>query len=213
MSNFSRYYPPIVSLQVVTPPEGDAVDLEVLKRHLRVDFDDDDDEIRAYLQAAVDALEGDTGYLGRALLPQTWDAFYTSFPSYDRCYSPLGSAMQIPMPPTTEVVGVFYKDSAGAEQTMSGYTTDLVPTPALIYSQSWPTIGSYPSAVRVRFTAGYPLVEGKPSIPPAIVSALKFMVADLYENREQTLIDSTATEMPQGVPALLRKYRTHLGFA
>lgn len=190
--------------------------MDVLKRHLRVDFEDDDDEIRAYLQASVDALEGDTGYLGRALLPQTWDAFYSSFPALDRCYSPYGTSMQIPMPPTSSVTGVFYKDSSGVEQTMdpSGYTTDLVPQPSLIYSQGWPSVGNYPSPVRVRFVAGYPLdSNGDPTIPPAIVSALKFMVADLYENREQTLIDSTATELPQGVPALLRKYRTHLGFA
>ena len=215
MSNFARYYPPIASLKIVVPPEGDAIDMDVLKRHLRISFEDDDDDIRAYMQAAVDMLEGDTGYLGRALLEQTWDAFYNYFPTRDRCDSAYGSFIQLPMPPVVSVGGVFYKDGNGVEQTMppSGYTTDLVQQPALVFSKAWPAIGDFPAAIRVRFTAGYPVVDGDSTIPPAIISALKLLIADLYENREQTLVDGTATELPMGVHALLRKYRTHLGFA
>ncbi len=215
MSNFSQYYPPIARVQVVTPPDGDVIDMDELKRHLRVDFDDDDDEIRAYMQAAVDALEGDTGYLGRAILSQTLDAFYSYWPSAQKCWSSLGSYIQLPMPPVTEVTGVFYKDADGVEQTMdpAGYTVDLVEQPALIYSQSWPAVGDFPGSIRVRFVAGYPVNDGVSSVPYSIRSALKLMIADLYENREQTLVDSSVSELPHGVPALLRKYRTHLGFA
>lgn len=56
----------------VTPPVGEVVSLDALKRHLRVDGEDSDDAILALERQAVAHLDGYRGILGRCILPQQW---------------------------------------------------------------------------------------------------------------------------------------------
>lgn len=57
---------------IVTPPASKPVTLADAKEHLRVDHDDEDAVIAALLDTAVAHLDGWTGVLGRAIMPQTW---------------------------------------------------------------------------------------------------------------------------------------------
>lgn len=57
---------------LVTPPASLPVTLADVKAHCRVDHDDEDAMLTAYLAAAVAHLDGWRGVLGRAIMPQTW---------------------------------------------------------------------------------------------------------------------------------------------
>lgn len=57
---------------LVSPPASLPVTLAEAKAHCRVDHDDEDALIEAYIAAAVAHLDGWRGVLGRAIMPQTW---------------------------------------------------------------------------------------------------------------------------------------------
>ena len=57
---------------LITPPTSPVVDLTDLRRHLRVDHDEDDLLIVGLERSAVAHLDGWTGILGRCILRQTW---------------------------------------------------------------------------------------------------------------------------------------------
>ena len=63
-------------IELVEGPQDSAVPLVDVKRHLRVDHDDEDAIIAAYLEAAIAHLDGLSGTLGMALAPQTWRAVF-----------------------------------------------------------------------------------------------------------------------------------------
>ena len=74
---------------IVTPPASKPVTLADAKEHLRVDHDDEDTVIAALLDTAVAHLDGWSGVLGRAIMPQTW-----------RVSAPVGDVV-LPMPDVT----------------------------------------------------------------------------------------------------------------
>lgn len=57
---------------LVTPPASLPVTLAEAQAHCRVDHDDEDAMLTAYISAAVAHLDGWRGVLGRAIMPQTW---------------------------------------------------------------------------------------------------------------------------------------------
>lgn len=57
---------------LVVPPASLPVTLAEAKAHCRVDHDDEDAMLTAYISAAVAHLDGWRGVLGRAIMPQTW---------------------------------------------------------------------------------------------------------------------------------------------
>jgi uncharacterized phiE125 gp8 family phage protein len=66
---------------LVTPPVAAPVSLAEAKAHLRVDFDDEDALISGLIDAATQHLDGWSGVLGRALMPQTWEMSLDRFPA------------------------------------------------------------------------------------------------------------------------------------
>lgn len=57
---------------LITPPPDAIVPLAGLRAHLRVDSDAEDALITSLADAAAAWLDGWTGVLGRAVMPQTW---------------------------------------------------------------------------------------------------------------------------------------------
>lgn len=201
-----------MGLKLITPPAEWPITLEEAKAHLRVDLDvdDDDDLIEALIEAAVDYCDGPTGWLGRALIDQTWELVLDSFPACDK-------EIKIPMPPLIEVVSIKYDDASGAEQTLetSAYTVDTVSEPGWVLPVgSWPSIFDGVNAVRVRFRCGY--LGGSPeaeTVPGAIKAAIKLILGNLYENRETIVVGQSVDEIPWTAQALMRKHRIHLSMA
>lgn len=65
------------SLQVQTPPTQEPVSLQVLKNHLRVPFNVDDDLLKLYLQSARETVESESG---RSLVDKLYRQSHDCFP-------------------------------------------------------------------------------------------------------------------------------------
>lgn len=182
---------------LVTAPDSKPVMLDEVKKHLRVDFDDDDALINALIAAATDHLDGYTGLLGRALVTQTWRQDF-------RCF---GDRLALPLWPVAEIESVVYYDSANVEQTLSVDVYELLADArgacvALKPDQSWPSVYSRADAVRVTYIAGV----AAEAVPPAIRAAIMLHVGHLYENRE-AVAKAGVSLLPLGVAALIAPYR------
>lgn len=201
-----------MALKRVIAPEDYPVDLEEVKQHLRVEHDDDDEMISAFIAAATEFCDGPRGFLGRSLIEQTWDLFLDTFPT---------NQIEIPLPPLIAVDGVFYKTSADTEIEIpaASYVVDVASEPGrvvLTANGSWPTAAKIANAIRVRFRAGYLDQTASPpvhDVPFMIQAAIKLHVGDLYANRESVVVGDNVNTIPWSAEQLLRPHRFYLGMA
>jgi uncharacterized phiE125 gp8 family phage protein len=207
-------------LYLVAKSTQPVVSLDDMKKHLRVDHSFDDDLIEAMTAAATQHIDGRDGWLGRALVAQTWDYALAGFcwwptnGGYDRRYH---NIIQIPLPPLIEVESIKYYDGDDVQQTIDVATYDVVGAGdrgfvALKNNQSWPSTYCRPEPVTIRFRAGYvDTADSPPSgeVPAPIVAAIKLMTGTLYENRESVIVGSSisAVTMPWAAEQLLGPLR------
>jgi uncharacterized phiE125 gp8 family phage protein len=193
-------------LQLITAPTAEPISLVEARLHLRLDATGspaahpDDSLVSSLITAVRQHLEGKDGWLGRALVTQTWELVLDEFPDNE---------IRIPLPALQSIVSIKYDDAAGAEQTVSAsdYVIDVVSEPGWVLpvtGVSWPDTYDTVNAVRVRFTAGY---GNAASVPEAIKSAMKLIIGDLYENRQEAVIGASVAQLPRAVEALLSPYR------
>lgn len=210
------------NLVLVTPPAAEPLTAAEVWEHLRVDLTGspaapaDASLIAALIKAVRQHLDGRDGWLGRALVPQTWDLKLRAFPA--ACRGNPDGAVILPLPPLISVDQIIYIDSDGASQTLASslYTVSGVDgfgrgrvEPS--YGNAWPATRDVPEAVAVRFTAGYASgnsPEDGSAVPEAIGQAMLLMIGHLYANREAVNVGNIVTELPLGASALLAPYRT-----
>lgn len=179
-------------------PAAEPISLAEAKAHLRVDASDEDALITAQIQAAVSALDGWSGRLGRCLVTQTWRQDFRDFPA--------GGLLRLPFPDVSSVI-VTYVDEAGETQTLSSSTYHLVADAigSVVVRDpdaTWPTTDDRPASVSVTLVAGYGAAG---DVPASIRAALLLMVGDLYRNRETMVIGTISSSVPMSmtVSALL----------
>ncbi|MGE0214004.1 MAG: head-tail connector protein [Parvibaculaceae bacterium] len=183
----------------IVDPTDTPVSLEEARAHCQVDFTDEDDLIKAYIASATDYLDGYTGILGRALMPQTWRF---SFECFESC-------LRLPLVPVGSVV-VKYYDGSIADQELSASVYQLLedalsPRVSLALNQSWPgTVAAREDAVRIEAVCGY---EDASKVPAAIKQAILLLVGHWFKNREAVVIGQTPIELPLGAKALLSPWR------
>lgn len=208
-----------MSLKLITPP-ADLISLAEAKAHLLVDHDDDDATITFLILAATQYVDAKTGWLGRALMTQTWDLIVDAFPTPTTtcCWpvasvmSPSSAAIQIPWPPLQSVESVKYIDQNGDQQIMpaTDYMVDNVSEPGwIIPVTAWPATKAVANAVSIRFVAGYG--DAPADVDAPIRQALFLFIGHLYENREAVIAQyegsATALPLPFGFEALLSPFR------
>lgn len=193
----------------VSPPAVLPVSLAEAKAHCRVYHNEDDVLISALVMAATQHVDGVDGWLGRALVSQQWEMVLDAFPRDYR--------IRLPLAPVLAVDGVLYRAPDGSELEMDSsrwYLADGgegISWLALENQASWPSTEGRDGAVRVRFTAGYaPTTDSPPdlagNVPEPIKAAIKLMVGDMYENREERIVGTIVAELPT-VQRLLAPYR------
>ncbi|WP_374374498.1 head-tail connector protein [Dongia sp.] len=201
----------------VTPPQGDVIPLEELRRQVRVDHADEDDDIRTLAAGVVSFLEGDgTGlescWLGRVLLPQSWALTLDAFPA---------RAIMLPIGPVIAVESITYIDADGDAQEIDSEKYRLLADrlPAEIvpaFGESWPLAREEEAVITVTFRAGYAGGQeldsppGPSAVPKSICQAIKLIVAHWYANRETVNIGNIVNNLPWAAEALLTPQRTAL---
>ncbi len=193
-----------MTLTLNTAPESEPVTLAEVKGHIRVDHDNDDTAIAAYIKTATQSLDGRDGLLGRCLITQSWTLTLDSF----------ASEIIIPLPPCQSIGAITYVDPDGATQTLApaayqafGLGDDHGARVRPAHGTSWPATRNQPGAVTITFTAGFG--DGPEDIPEPIRTAIKMHVGHLYEHRESVTIGTGfITETPDGPEDLVRNFRS-----
>ncbi|MGO1079956.1 head-tail connector protein [Inquilinus sp. CA228] len=206
-----------MTLILVDAPAVPALRRQEMWDHLPVDYDAgspleepfDAATIDAYIAAAISHVDGD-GWLGRALITQTWDYVLDGFPGHGA-----HACITMPLPPLQEIVSVTYVDGHGALQTLppsqyrpvgAGSLSPAYLFPA--FGKCWPTAPCRHGGLTIRFRAGFG--DAPEDVPAAIHQALKLLAAGWYRNRESVITGTIVAEMPFAVKALLQPYRVYL---
>jgi uncharacterized phiE125 gp8 family phage protein len=180
---------------------GAAVDQDTiitvadLKAHMRVTHTAEDTLITALRSAAISWIEEHCNiklgsYTARGYLP----GFYNAY---------------IPVGPVTAITEVKYqttadKDYASDLTTLAAgnWYTDTISQPARIAFRDYPQVYEYAlTPVVVTFTAGYS------TMPAPVLQAIRLLVADMYENRQEEVIGAITTRLKFGLDALLNPFR------
>jgi Phage gp6-like head-tail connector protein len=199
------------SLRVVTPPAKEPVDLEVVRKHCRVDHDHDDELLTLYTAAARQWAEA---WLNRALIrqelryqithsppatpsplvPQSLIVFPLNWPPLIR------RPIALPRAPCVEVTAVRWgcvDDLRVADRRLYSVNLGVEPAQIMIMPGLAPVIPSM--SVVFEFTAGWDEPE---LVPMPIKSAILLLTAFLYEGRGD--VDSAG---PAAAWQLLAPYR------
>ena len=192
-----------MALRLVTAATIDPVTLTEAKTHCRVDGTDDDALLTSLITAATQHIsDGKNGWLGRALITQTWELLLDTFPTNE---------IRVPLPPLQSVTFVKYVDEDGVTQTISAsdYEVDLASEPGWIIpviDVDWPTPMQTINAVTVRFVCGYG--NATTDVPEAIRAGMLLLIGHWYAQREAVVVgQQAAVVLPMAVEALLMPYR------
>lgn len=201
-----------MSLTLITAPAVEPLSLVEVKAHLRVVDSDDDNLIALYIQAARSFVDGKDGFLGRALVTQTWQLTLDEFPLDE---------IKIPLPPLQSIVSVGYFDPAGNPQSVAqgDYYVDTASEPGWIVPvDTWPTPLAAVNAVQIQFIAGYPATTDSPpdlagNVPAQVKAGMLLMIGAWYDQREDFVVGTIVQNLPFGSDNLFRPYRVQLGMA
>lgn len=203
----------------IEPPQGLPVSVEEARRQVRVDGDHEDALLERLIRAATARLDGDKGRLGRCLMPQVWELRLDAFPA--------GGAIELPLAPVIEIVQVTYQDLDGVFVPLPAerWILDNAVEPAWLFpagpegeaAAGWPATFDRPTAVRIRYRAGYrgdvlvPPVSDAEAVPEPLRHAILLMVGSWYATREDHVVGTSVARLPDGVEALTEGYRIWSG--
>lgn len=192
----------------VTAPAEPVLSLAEAREHLDIDTEgspptsDHDELIEKLVAAATAELDGLDGWLGRALVTQSWKLLLPRFPgSSGSCAGillPLTSARPVTSPPATVVSEISYIDSAGVAQVLdlAGVRVLTEADPNIVeplYGTLWPTTRATRHAVAITYEAGYGAAA---AVPEDIKAYMKVRLRQLYDNPSLITIGTIVGETP-----------------
>ncbi len=183
-------------LTTTTGPAEEPIELALAKKHLRIDHDDEDTLIEAWIKAARELTEV---HCSKRWVTQSVRATFDSWPG--------DGIIRLPIEPVSAIGSVKYLDANGTLTTIgsSNYQSRLDGSPPIIAGVAnyyWPSVqyGAM-NPVRVEFTAGY----GAASAVPASVKAAMLLCLGYWDQNRGGEPSETpaALGMPAGARALL----------
>lgn len=181
----------------------EPITLAEAKKQSRVEIPDDDDLIADFIATARGLFEDETS---RSFIDTAWRLTLPWFPSDSGYHYHNIPGIKVPRADFRSVESITYIDTLGVVQTVdpSAYSIE-VGAPGWIwpaYGTTWPATMSFPGSVTIDFTVGYGPTAA--DVPEAVRTAVRLMVAHLYENREATVTSSIGLrEAPLGVQRLV----------
>jgi len=190
-------YVPYGKLVLKTGPATTAISLAEAKAFLRVDsdYDDDDSYITSLIGVATNVVEQ---FTRRRLITQTYNIYYDEFPPF----------MDLQVGNVASVTHVKYYDTNNTLQTLdtSEYDVDIRVKPGRIYQAedgNFPNTYERANSVEVEFVVG----SAASDVEDAIKQAMYIVIGRYYENRQDVVTGTIASELPLMVDHLLTPYR------
>jgi uncharacterized phiE125 gp8 family phage protein len=187
-----------MSLTRLSPPSPAPVSLAEVRAQCRIDADDEDALLMAYVRAATDWIEEQEGIV---LITSSWAYRLPAFP-YG--YAP---SISLPLRPLQSVTEIAYTDTNGVAQVLP--TVDYT----LVSSKLWPAFGlswpvtREPSDITITFTAGFG--DDHNAAPAPIRQALMLLVTYWFEMRSAAIGEGgPVTHVPFSVRELLQPFRS-----
>ena len=172
-----------MSLKRTTDSTLEVVTLQEAKDFLNVNYDDHNSLIDSLRKASRKWCEN---YASISFLTQTWTLKLDHFPSEE---------IELWMPPIQSVTSVKYYDQDNSFQTLDSslYNVDINSNTARIQhvNDDWPDTYDRVDAVEVIYVAGYSDID---EVPEDIIVAVKHLIADFYEIRQNVIIGSQVNE-------------------
>lgn len=170
------------------------IDIDRVKRHLKIDWDDDDDDIKKLVDVAIAAMEN---FTWRTLKLRERTVTYDTWP-------PL--LFQIPYPPLVSITSITYTLEDGTVKTLdpSEYLVSIATQPGRVkILNAWPNVILQAiDAVTIIYQAGYV------TLPDPLVQSALIRIAHYWENRQAVYAGvHSAEEVPLAVRALETPYR------
>ena len=193
--------------KVIVAPVAEPITVAEARTHLEAQpYEDsdvdplDDAMIEAMLSAARESCED---FLGLSLATKTLEIALDTFPTD-------GEAVDLPFGPVREILSVMWGDDSDQELDLADFVLDNYRSPDQLRATAtsgWPSVTSYPNAIKVRYLAGYGEdSDGGEALPKVLRAAILLELTNLYENRGDAPL-SLAAE------ALMRPRRVRLGMA
>ena len=190
-------YVPYGKLVLKTAPTSTVISLSEAKAFLRIDSDYDDDNtyITSLINVATQVVEE---FTRRRLMTQTYNIFYDEFPPY----------IDLQVGDVASVTHIKYYDADNTLQTLAAdqYDVDTKVRPGRIYESEngdFPNTYERPNAVEVEFIVGGTASD----VPEPIKMAMFLIIGRYYENRQDVVTGTIASELPLMVDHLLTPYR------
>lgn len=168
---------PHMRLVLVTPPAVEPLTVDEARARSNLGSKVSDEVVQAFITAARQTIDGADGWLGRALITQSWLGSLDYFPACD------GGRIFIPLPPLQEITSLSYLDGGGASVVVdpAAYQVVMGPRPYIlpVYNSSWPAVTCRADAVTIEFTAGYG--DAGADVPEPIRTAIALMTGDFCD--------------------------------
>jgi uncharacterized phiE125 gp8 family phage protein len=200
-TSLDRTYAEVAVLEI----NGEAVSLADVKMAQKIDVDDEDTILAAFLRAAIGHIES---YSGKLLTQKIVTQRVNAFPSDN-------APIRLWAGPAQEILEVTYDDAAGDNQTLTdtdfrligGNDNLLLP----LSGADWPTCSSGHGNISITYVAGYGPTDRE---RVQLVQAVILLFGHWNTNREAVALASRSTniELPLGVVALVKPFR-NLGLA
>lgn len=190
-------------LEISSGPAAEPISTADAKRHLRVDFTEEDDYIDLCVKAARVWFEQQTN---TCLITQTVVQYHEDWPCENH--------IKLRRGPVSGVTSIQWTatDNTTVTTLVAGtdYLVNLKRRPARIvlpYAGEWPS-GTLTTVnpIKITYTAGFGAAAT--SIDADIMGCLRFLLGYFYENREAVVVGVNASilsEMPIGVRDVVRR--------
>jgi uncharacterized phiE125 gp8 family phage protein len=192
----------------VTAPAEPVVTLAEAREALDIDTEgsppvsEHDDLIEKAVAAATAELDGPEGWLGRALVTQTWKLLLPRFPGSSGSSAgiplPLTTGKALTSPPATVVSAITYSDTDGVVQTLdaAAYRVLSEAEPNVvepIYNTAWPASRATRHTLAITYTAGFGAAS---EVPEDIKTYIKARVRQFYDNPSLLTVGVSVSETP-----------------
>ena len=163
-----------------------------LKRHLVVDYDDQDVLISTYAEAAIAAVEG---MIGQSMVAESWEM----------AVDVVSGDLALPRHPVTEVTQAAYYDADDVNQVLDldNFYVFSDQTQARLRPKTgtaWPVMRARDDALRVQFATGMV------TVPEALVVAAMMWAGHMFRVRE-AVAEGAAHVVPFAVEALIEPHK------